>query len=96
MLHEFELRSASLASGVEKTLPYLSALTMAMTLPQIWTIWVDHNVAGVSLASWGAYLVAALLWFVHGLNKRDKSIYLACVGWVILDAAVVIGVLVRA
>ena len=79
-------------SAVERVLPYLSAVTMVMTLPQIWTIWVRHDATGVSLLSWAAYLLAACLWFVHGLQKRDKAIYVACVGWVLLDAAVVLGV----
>lgn len=80
-------------SSVEGALPYLSALTMVMTVPQIWTIWVLRDAAGVSLLSWGTYLMAACLWFVHGVQKRDKTIYVACVGWVLLDAAVVVGVL---
>jgi len=42
-----------------------------------------------------SYLLAACLWFVYGLQKRDKTIYLACVGWVLLDLAVVIGVIVH-
>jgi hypothetical protein len=41
------------------------------------------------------YLVAACLWFVYGIQKRDKAIYLACVGWVLLDAAIVVGVIVH-
>lgn len=80
-------------SALEKVLPVLSVLTMAMTVPQVWTIWVEHSAAGVSLLSWGTYLLAACLWFVHGLQKRDKTIYLACIGWIALDAAVVAGVL---
>jgi uncharacterized protein with PQ loop repeat len=82
-----------MGSSVARVLPYLSALTMVMTVPKIWTIWVLRDAAGVSLLSWGTYLVAACLWFVHGVQKRDKTIYVACVGWVLLDAAVVIGVL---
>jgi uncharacterized protein with PQ loop repeat len=81
-------------SALEKVLPVLSVLTMAMTVPQVWTIWVEHNAAGVSLLSWGTYLLAACLWFVHGLQKRDRTIYLACIGWIALDAAVVAGVIV--
>jgi uncharacterized protein with PQ loop repeat len=81
-------------SALEKVLPVLSILTMAMTVPQVWTIWVEQNAAGVSLLSWGTYLLAACLWFFHGLQKRDKAIYLACIGWIALDAAVVAGVLV--
>ncbi|MBL0422806.1 hypothetical protein JI739_20895 [Ramlibacter sp. AW1] len=83
------------ASPVEKILPFMSIATMVMTLPQIWTIWVDQQVAGVSLLSWGTYLAGACLWFVHGLHKRDKTIYVACIGWILLNGAVVAGVLLH-
>jgi uncharacterized protein with PQ loop repeat len=82
-------------SGLEKILPILSVFTMVMTVPQVWAIWTTDNTEGVSLLSWSAYLLAACLWFVHGLRKRDKTIYVACIGWMILNAAVVAGVLVR-
>ena len=86
-------RSDPSNSALEKVLPVLSVLTMAMTVPQVWTIWVERSAAGVSLLSWATYLLAACLWFFHGLQKRDKTIYLACIGWIALDAAVVAGVL---
>ena len=82
-------------SALEKILRGLSVFTMLMTVPQVWTIWVGGNAAGVSLLSWLAYLLSACLWFVYGLKKGDKTIYLACVGWVLLDAAVVTGVVVH-
>jgi uncharacterized protein with PQ loop repeat len=66
---------------------------MLMTIPQVLTIWVGHQAAGVSLVSWSGYLVSALLWFWYGIQKRDKNIYLACVGWIVLDSAVIAGVL---
>jgi len=80
---------------LEKVLRGLSVFTMLMTVPQVLTIWVGGNAAGVSLASWLAYLLSACLWFVYGLKKGDKTIYLACVGWVLLDSAVVVGVVVH-
>lgn len=80
---------------LEKILPVLSVFTMLMTVPQVWTIWVKGDASGVSLLSWGAYLLSACLWFFYGLQKGDKTIYVACIGWVILDAAVVAGVLAR-
>lgn len=82
-------------SGLEKVLRSLSVVTMLMTVPQVLAVWAGPHPGGVSLVSWVAYLVAAVLWFVYGLQKRDKTIYLACVGWVVLDAAIVIGVIVR-
>jgi len=81
--------------GLEKVLRGLSVFTMLMTVPQVLTIWIERNAGGVSLISWVSYLIAACLWFVYGLQKHDKTIYLACVGWVLLDAAIVIGVIVH-
>jgi uncharacterized protein with PQ loop repeat len=65
---------------------------MVMTVPQVVTIWIGRNAAGVSLVSWGAYLISACLWLVHGLRTGDRTIYLPCVGWILLDLAVVAGV----
>jgi len=89
-----EPRGAPSVSGLEKALRGLSVFTMLMTVPQVLTIWVGRDAGGVSLVSWASYLVAACLWFVYGLQKHDKTIYLACIGWVLLDAAVVIGVII--
>ena len=82
-------------SGLEKFLRVLSVVTMLMTVPQVLSIWVGGKADGVSLLSWGAYLFSACLWFVYGIQKRDKTIYMACIGWIILDAAVVIGVIIQ-
>ena len=81
---------------VSRVLGTMSVFTLLMTVPQVLTIWVGHQAAGVSVVSWSAYLLSALLWFWYGLQKRDKNIYLPCVGWVGLDAAVIIGALVYA
>jgi uncharacterized protein with PQ loop repeat len=72
----------------------MSVFTMFMTVPQVLTIWVGHQAAGVSVLSWSAYLLSALLWFWYGVQKRDKNIYLACIGWIGLDVAVIAGAVV--
>ena len=69
----------------------LSIFTMVMTVPQVLTIWVRHEAAGVSALSWSAYLVSALVWLWYGLRQRDPNIYVPCLGWIALDAAVVVG-----
>ena len=45
------------------------------------------------MLSWMAYLISAIVWLWYGLQKRDKNIYLACIGWILLDGAVIVGVL---
>jgi uncharacterized protein with PQ loop repeat len=72
----------------------MSVFTMLMTVPQVLTIWIGHQAAGVSVVSWSAYLLSAVLWFWYGLQKKDRNIYLPCVGWVGLDAAVIVGAVI--
>jgi uncharacterized protein with PQ loop repeat len=71
----------------------MSVVSMLMTVPQVWIIWANHQAAGVSLVSWSTYLVSALLWLWHGVQQRDKNIYLPCLGWIGLDAGVIAGIL---
>jgi uncharacterized protein with PQ loop repeat len=83
-------------TALSRVLGGMSVFTMLMTVPQVLTIWVGHQAAGVSVVSWSAYLLSALLWFWYGLRKRDKNIYLPCVGWVGLDTAVIVGAVIYA
>ena len=87
----------SLSDAVlSRVLGGMSVFTMLMTVPQVLTIWVGHQAAGVSVISWSAYLLSAFLWFGYGLKKRDKNIYLPCIGWIGLDAAVIVGAVIYA
>ena len=81
---------------LRRVLGGMSVFTMLMTVPQVLTIWAGHRAAGVSVISWSAYLLSAILWFWYGLQKRDKNIYLPCVGWIALDIAVIVGAVVYA
>lgn len=88
-----DIRSDTADSMLHRLLGGMSVFTMAMTVPQVWSVWVDRQAAGVSLWSWSAYLLSAVLWFWHGLRQGDKNIYIPCVGWVALDLGVITGVL---
>ena len=72
----------------------MSIFTLLMTVPQVWTIWTNQQAAGVSIVSWGAYFLSAVLWFWFGLRQRDKNIYLPCIGWMVLNGAIVLGAVV--
>ena len=89
-----EADGSAVVSGLERVLRAISVATMLMTVPQVLTIWIGRDAGAVSLIAWASYLFSACLWFVYGLRKKDKTIYLACIGWIVLDAAVVLGVIV--
>ena len=73
----------------------LSVFTLVMTFPQVLSVWSGPQAGGVSLWSWSAYLLAAVVWLVYGVRQHDKHIYLPCIGWILLDGAIVIGLIVQ-
>jgi uncharacterized protein with PQ loop repeat len=87
-------RSPASEAMLRRLLGFMSVFTMLMTVPQVLTIWVGREAAGVSVLSWSAYLLSAVLWFWFGLQKRDRNIYLPCIGWIGLNGAVIAGAIV--
>jgi uncharacterized protein with PQ loop repeat len=89
-----DVHTSSPEAGLRRVLGGMSVFTLLMTIPQVLTIWVGHQAAGVSIFTWSAYLLSAILWFWYGLQKQDKNIYLPCIGWIALDIAVIVGVII--
>jgi uncharacterized protein with PQ loop repeat len=87
-------RSLSTHPGLRRLLGAMSIFTMLMTIPQVLTIWVGHNAGGVSILTWGTYFISAVLWLFFGCWQGDKNIYLPCIGWLVLDSAVILGALI--
>jgi uncharacterized protein with PQ loop repeat len=79
---------------LRRSLGGMSIFTMLMTIPQVFTIWVGHQAAGVCILSGGAYLASAVLWLWFGMRQHDKNIAWPCVGWIVLDAAVIAGAVI--
>ena len=61
-------------SVLRRLLGGMSIFTLLMTVPQVLTIWIGQQAAGVSLLSWSAYLLSALLWFWFGIKKLEQNI----------------------
>lgn len=79
---------------LRRLLGSMSVFTLLMTIPQVLTIWIGHRAAGISVFTWGAYLASAVLWLWFGIQRHDKNIYLPCLGWILLDVAVIVGAVV--
>ena len=58
---------------LRRVLGGMSVFTMLMTVPQVLTIWVSHQAAGVSVVSWSAYLLSALVWFCTGCKNETRT-----------------------
>ena len=93
-LTDSEAQASTSETVLRRILAGMSVFTLLMTIPQVLTIWIGHQAAGVSLFTWSAYLLSAVLWLWFGIHKKDKNIYLPCVGWIILDVGVILGVII--
>jgi len=58
---------------LKRLLGGMSVFIMLMTIPQVPTIWIGHQAAGVSVVSWSAYLLSALLWFCTGFKNETRT-----------------------
>ena len=65
-----------------------------MTLPQVLKIWIEQNASGVSVLSWGAYLVGAFFWIVYGFMHNEKPIIVANLLWLIFTSLIIAGVVI--
>ena len=75
-------------------LAYVSAVVSPfMTLPQLYGVWIQKNVAGVSFVSWVGFAFFNLIFVLYGITKKEKLIIVNNSIWFIMQSAVAIGVL---
>ena len=66
-----------------------------VTLPQVYNVWVLHNIAGVSLISWGAYAILSFFWIIYGIIRKEKLVLFNSLGLFIVNLAVAVGVIIK-
>ena len=64
-----------------------------MTIPQIWKIWIDRTVEGVSVITWAGYIIPALFWIIYGIEHKEKPIMILYVLWIFIYFVIISGVL---
>ncbi len=77
----------------DRLILYASIIAPFTTLPQLQEIYIKRNAAGVSLATWMAYSFFQLVFLSYGIIHREKVIIAGSVTWIVVDLAVVVGVL---
>lgn len=65
-----------------------------MNIPQLYTVWIEKETAGVNVISWFSFAVVSCLWFVYGILHKEKPIILMNFILILFQLAVAIGVLI--
>ncbi|MFC1647944.1 SemiSWEET family transporter [Nanoarchaeota archaeon] len=87
-------KKSTYLTTLDKTVLAVSIISPLSTLPQVAKIFIEQNAAGVSVLSWFAYMLAAVIWLLYGIAHKVKPIIISNTLWVILDFIVVVGALI--
>lgn len=73
-------------------LVYLAVIVgPVMTFPQL--LLVIQGKTDTSILTWGGYFFISVIWLAYGLKHKDKPIIIVQTSYVLLDGAIVIGLL---
>ncbi len=81
--------------GIFDYLIYIaSILGPIMTVPQAYTIWSSKSADDVSLITWVTYTILSLVWLLYGILHKERPIIVLNILLLVVNTAVVLGVLV--
>jgi MtN3 and saliva related transmembrane protein len=72
---------------------FVAVVEPLTTLPQIYQVWVNNQVAGVSLLTWSLYVIVSCIWIMYGIKIKDTPVLVASFLWFITEILVVLGVI---
>ncbi len=67
-----------------------------MTFPQVFQIFSQHSAQGVSLITWMSYEVVSGVWLMYGILHKDRFLQVTHTLWLLVQGAVLLGVLIYA
>lgn len=79
--------------SLDKSIIYVSILGPIMTLPQLYEVWINKSIDGVSISTWSLYCVMSLFWIFYGFAHKDKPIIINQCLWMVVQVAIVAGIL---
>jgi uncharacterized protein with PQ loop repeat len=93
MINGSSVQSDSKPEMLIRRLAYLVGLVGPFTaLPQVLSIWMTHQAIGISFWSSVGITAIAAFWLAYGLMLREGPIVLSSALWLVLDLAIVAGV----
>ena len=63
-----------------------------MNLPQLYNVWIEKNVSGVSAVSWFGFSIISVTWLVYGILHRDNHIIILNASLIVVQSLVGFGV----
>lgn len=76
---------------LDKLIYVVAVIGPLMTLPQVLKIWLGKDATGVSVISWGAFLLLNVFWLSYGIIHKEKPVILSACAFAVVELFIVIG-----
>lgn len=90
----FIVENHNLNIGLKYVVRVIAVVGPLTGLPQVLSIWISMNSAGVSLLSWSLFLAISFLWLLHALSQNDRALIISNSLWILIDATIIAGAVV--
>lgn len=74
----------------------IGTISLLMTLPQAYEIWILGNVEGVSMMTWTAWTIISIFWVLYGIAHNARALVFMHSGWFLMNGLVALGLLMNA
>ena len=88
------LKKLDMKRFVDRIIVFIAVIAPLTTIPQVLKIYLEKQVAGLSLETWLMYTVFNIIWVAYGIFHREKPIIISSVLWFTVDLLVAVGILV--
>lgn len=85
----------SLAKFIDSSIYIIGISSVAVNIPQFWTIWVENNTSGVSLISWAGFFIGSIFWFGYGWLHEEMPIMVVNGCLIFIQAGIVLGLILK-
>ena len=94
-LHHAEAEAKKgIATSFDRFMVFIGILGPLSLVPQVWKIWEDRSIAGISIISWILLSIFSFLWLLYGIIHRSKALIVSNAFSIVLNLLVVAGILV--
>lgn len=78
---------------LDKAVLIIAFLAPLIELPQLIEIYTKKSAENVSVITWSLFVVFGIPWLIYGIMHKEKPIIILYTLWIIVDAAIVSGIL---
>lgn len=79
--------------ALDRLVLILAFIMPIVELPQLIKIFAEKTAEGVSLSTWSFFVLCGIPWLIYGIVHKEKPIVILYLLWIIIDSAIVIGIL---